>query len=458
MDHHSVKATVEALMLRRIVTNSIELVKFVFALGLRLSRPQTQHVLNMADAILVSDERKTIANLNRQFVEAKDDSSVAHTFRDSPWQANDLRSKVLVFLVRTAVRLACMLGLEKVICLSIDDSMCVKDAATTHLEGVDWHHDHNASSKKQAAYKNGSVFLVCHLKIGFLSFAINWRIYLREKTVRRINKERAKGQRLKFRSKYRLAREMLEEIAPLLPADFQVYVLFDSWYSSAKLIKYCRRQDWHVIAGLKSNRCLDGKQLSQWNKELRHKRYERVKLSAADGSQRTYFVRTLQGRLNKVPCEVCVFISKRHPRSKSPAYFLCTDLSLSAQDGLVRYGDRWPTEVDNFYLKTRLGLGDYQMQRFEAIEKFHAIVFLALAYLQYRLVQSLVALHQSGCPPTNDQPRTLADVIRLHRAEHDVQLLETVCQLALQFGSIAPVLAKFLRPFSSSTSRQEVFI
>lgn len=443
-------------MIRRIVTNSVELVKFVFALGLSVSRPQRQHVLNLADAILVSDERKTIANLNRQLVEAKDDSSVAHTFRDSPWQANDLRGRILVFLIRTALQLARTLGLEKIITLSIDDSLCVKDAATTHLEGVDWHHDHNASSKKQAVYKNGSVYLVCHLQIGFISFAINWRIYVREKTVRRLNKKRAKGERLKFRSKYRLARDMLAEIEPLLPPDFQVYVLFDSWYSSAKLIKYCRRQDWHVIAGLKSNRCLNGKKLSQWHKDLRHKRYERATVPAADGSQTTYLVRPLRGRLNEVPFEVCVFISKRHPRSQSPAYFLCTDLSLCAQEALVWYRDRWSTEVDNFYLKTRLGLADYQMQRFEAIEKFHAIVFLALAYLQYRLVHSLVAVHQSDCPPGNDQPRTLADVIRLHRAEHDLQLLETVGQMVLQYGSIGPVLAKFLRPFSASSSRQEV--
>lgn len=445
-------------MLRRIVTNSVELIRFVFALGLSISRPQMKHVVNMADAILVSDERKTIANLNRQLVEAKDASSVLHTFRDSPWQADELRHKLLVFLIKTAVQLARTLGLEKIISIGIDDSLCVKDAATSQLEGVDWHHDHNASSKKQAAYKNGSVYLVCHLKIGFISFAINWRNYLREKTVRRINQKRAKGQRLKFRSKYQLAREMLAEIAPLLPTDFQVYVLFDSWYSSAKLIKYCRRQDWHVIAGLKSNRCLDGKQLSQWHKDLRHTRYERIKLTAADGSQRTYFVRTRRGRLNDVPFEVCVFISKRHPRSNKPAYFLCTDLSLSAQAGLVRYGDRWPTEVDNFYLKTRLGLGDYQMQRFEAIEKFHAVVFLALAYLQYRLVQSLASAYQAGHSPTPDLPRTLADTIRLHRAEHDVQLLETVSRMALQCGSVVPVLAKFLRPFSPSPSRQEVFI
>jgi len=433
-------------MLRRIVTNSVELVKFIFALGLTVSRPQKQHILNLADAIVVSEERKTIANLNRQLVEAKDDSSVHHTFRDSPWQATDVRSKVLVFLVRTAIQLARGLDLEKIICLSIDDALCEKGKATTHLEAVDIHHDHNASSKKQAVYKNGSVYVLCHLKIGFISFAINWRLYLREQTIRRVNRDRPKGQRLKFRSKYRLAREMLAEIGPLLPADFQVYVLFDSWYASAKLIKYCRRQTWHVICGLKSNRCLNGKKVSQWNKELQHKRYERVCVSAVDGSSRTYLVRTVSGRLNEVPFEVCVFISKRHPRSKSPAYFLCTDLTLTAQAGLVRYGDRWPTEVDNFYLKTRLGIADYQMQAFEAIEKFHAVVFLALAYLQYRLVQALALQYRTDQPITPNQPTTLAEVIRLHRAEHDIQLLKAAAHLALQCGSIAPVLHKFVRP------------
>lgn len=445
-------------MLRRIVTNSVELVKFIFALGLSLSRPQQQHVLDMADAILVSDERKTIANLNRQLVKAKDDSSVHHTFRDSPWQAYDVRHKVLVLLVRTAIQLARRLGLEKVICVSLDDALCEKDRATTRLEAVDIHHDHNASSKKQAIYKNGSVYLVCHLKIAFISFTINWRLYLREQTVRRLNRQRPNGSKLKFRTKYGLARQMLAEIAPLLPADFQVYVLFDSWYSSAKLIKYCRRQGWHVIAGLKSNRCLNGKKVSQWHQELRHKRYERVTVPAADGFSKTYFVRTLQGRLNEVPFDVCVFISKRHPWSKAPAYFLCTDLSLTAQAGLVRYGDRWPTEVDNFYLKTRLGIADYQLQAFEAIEKFHAVVFLALAYLQYRLVQALAAQYQTGQPVPHDQPKTLADVIRLHRAEHDIQLLKAAAQLALQCGSIVPVLSKFVRPFSTITAPVEMTI
>lgn len=131
-------------------------------------------------------------------------------------------------------------------------------------------------------------------------------------------------------------------------------------------------------------------------------------------------------------------------------------MALSAQESLDWYQGRWPTEVDNFYLKTRLGLADYQMQRFEAIAKFHALVFLALAYLQYRLVHSLAAEKLAQSAPNSSNLTSVADVIRLHRAEHEVTLLTTVCRLALHHKAVSLVLTKFLRPFSAS--RQEVFI
>jgi hypothetical protein len=47
---------------------------------------------------------------------------------------------------------------------------------------------------------------------------------------------------------------MLTELAGLLPKEYQVYVMFDSWYASAKLINFCRRQGWQVICAIKSNR------------------------------------------------------------------------------------------------------------------------------------------------------------------------------------------------------------
>ena len=218
------------------------------------------------------------------------------------------------------------------------------------------------------------------LELGTRSYAYDWRLYLREKTVRRLNRERDPKQRLHFRKKTTLAQEMLAGLQQLLPAGFQVYVLFDSWYAANRLLKFCRRQGWHVVCAIKSNRKLDNKQLSQWPQALRHQRYQRVQLTATDGRQRPYLVRPLQRRLNHLSFDVCVLISKRHHRDTHPKYFLCTDLSLSAQQILSIYQKRWPVEVDNFYVKQHLGLADFRVQSYEATEKWFAVVFLALVF------------------------------------------------------------------------------
>jgi len=173
------------------------------------------------------------------------------------------------------------------------------------------------------------------VQIGSWGYTFGWRIYLRAKTVRRLNREHPKGQRLPFRSKYRLDQEMLKELKPYLPDGYPVYVLFDRWYAAAKLIKYIRRQGWQVICALKSNRKLNGTRADVWAQQLRHKLYTRVRVPAADGTTTRYWVRTVQGHLSDVPFDVCVLLSKRHSRDKNPKYFLCTDLTLSAQTVLT---------------------------------------------------------------------------------------------------------------------------
>ena len=71
--------------------------------------------------------------------------------------------------------------------------------------------------------------LEVRLQLGARSSAYDWRLYLRAKTVRRLNRQRAPEHRLHFRKNTSLARDMLEGLQQLLPAGFQVYVLFASW-------------------------------------------------------------------------------------------------------------------------------------------------------------------------------------------------------------------------------------
>jgi len=91
-------------------------------------------------------------------------------------------------------------GLPKMISMNLDDAIGEQHKATRPLEPVDGHHDHNDSTKSKPRYKHGFCSLVCPLKSGQLVVTVDLRLYLRAKTVRRINRHRAAGQRIPFRS------------------------------------------------------------------------------------------------------------------------------------------------------------------------------------------------------------------------------------------------------------------
>jgi Transposase DDE domain len=422
-------------LLKLIVQHSPSLLAFLCGLHLRLSKPQLQPVLRLADALIVSEIRhKTIAGLYRLVVDAPDPSNGADTLRISPWTAEDLRAPLRHFIITDLVAYAHQSN-QWTLYVSLDDSLDEKDKGTRHLEAVEYHHDHPRSQgKKKPYYTNGAVHVEVRLELGARSYAYDWRLYLREKTVRRLNRPRSPEQRLRCRKKTTLAQERLAELQQLLPPGFQVYVLFDSWYAANRLLKFCRRQDWYVVCALKSNRKLDDQKLSQWPQALRHQRYQRVQLAAADQRQRTSLVRTLHGKLHAVPFEVCVLISQRHHRDKHPKYFLCTDRALSAQQILSIYQKRWPIEGDNFYVKQHLGLTDFRVQSYEATEKWFAVVFATLAFLQWRLNHAR----------TEEHVYSLADVVRQHRYEHARPLLETACQEAAKLTDYLPVFQRFL--------------
>src|SRR5919199_3795505 len=78
-------------MLTRIVRPSPALQAFLQPLTAHLSQPQRQHLLELVDALLVCEGRKTLAALQRQFLDATDPSNWADFLRISPWSAADAR-------------------------------------------------------------------------------------------------------------------------------------------------------------------------------------------------------------------------------------------------------------------------------------------------------------------------------------------------------------------------------
>jgi hypothetical protein len=428
-------------MLTRILHNSEKLCTFFDRLNLALSKPQQQHILNLADALLVCEDEKTLAALQRQFIEAPDASNMADFLRISPWSAAEGRTALRVDQVAWIITEAERTQTPKVIYINLDDSLGEKDKHTRHLEPVDWFHDHAESTKRRPRFKNGFCYLVCTLRIDQIVVTVDLRLYLRAKTVRRLNRHRSLEQRIPFRSKNHLARSILEALRPLLPQGWTIYVQFDSWYASEQLIKYVRRQGWQTTCGLKSNRNLNGKRLDQLDHALRHKRYTAVSVTAADGNKTTYYVRETTGRLSHVPADVRVFFSRRHPREKSPAYFMSTDLTRSAEQALQGYSGRWSCEVDNFYLKTQMGLTDFRVQSYAAVDKYMVVVLATWVYVERRFEQE-----------RGTQIKTYGDLIRQHRDEHAVDWLTGALEMMREVGDVQQVLRHFLRLESLPTS------
>src|SRR4030095_4405762 len=102
-------------------------------LHLRLSKPQWQHVIRIADALIVSDTpHTTIAGLYRVSVDAPDASNGADSLRLSPWTTEDLRAPIRHFTVADLVAYATETN-EWTLYVSLDDSLGAKDKGTRHL-------------------------------------------------------------------------------------------------------------------------------------------------------------------------------------------------------------------------------------------------------------------------------------------------------------------------------------
>lgn len=110
---------------------------FVLLLRLNLSKPQQKHPLCTTDSLIVCEERKTLANLYRQRVEAPDAGAVADFFRVSPWEAEEIHQALSAFVLADMLQRAEEERTEPLIWVSIDDTTTRKDKETHALEAVD---------------------------------------------------------------------------------------------------------------------------------------------------------------------------------------------------------------------------------------------------------------------------------------------------------------------------------
>jgi hypothetical protein len=420
-------------MLTWIVAHSDTLCNFLTPLLVDFSPAQLHHALNFIEALLVcTSKHKTLSALTRLLrLPHADEFALADFFRVSPWESAPVQKALTRLLLHIVCQIQHRTG-WRLLFLWIDDALCPKDVATHALQAVTFHFDHCQSRRQKGKFTNSSRYVTLGLQLGPLQFVLAWRLYLPRKLVKHLNRTRRSETQLTFHKLTTLVEQMLEEIAPHLPKAGGVYVLFDAWYDNQHLQKQIRAHGWHWICATRSNRTVSDRPLRHWWLHLNHQRITRVVMRSATRSH-AYSTRFIIGRLRHYPDPVVAIISKRKKRDTSPAYFLCSDTSLSVRTILKYYGYRWQAEVDNWFLKERFGLADYRVQSLEAILRWHTLVFAAYAFVQSQRIAPLLKN-----PKAHLQP--VGEVLREHQREHVRQTVRCIADLVRQGHSDAELL------------------
>ncbi|MBK7916635.1 MAG: hypothetical protein IPJ94_10315 [Chloroflexi bacterium] len=102
---------------------------------------------------------------------------------------------------------------------------------------------------------------------------------------------------------------------------------------------------------------------------------------------------------------------------------------------LQGYSWRWSCEVVNFYAKTQLGLADFRVRSYEAVDRYMVVVHLAWAYVEQRFDREC-----------SSQIQTYGDIIRQHRDEHALDWLKGAVEMAIETEDVDLVLQHFRLP------------
>ncbi len=108
---------------------------------------------------------------------------------------------------------------------------------------------------------------------------------------------------------------------------------------------------------------------------------------------------------------------------------MTTDVSLSSAKVLKGFAKRWSIEVEYWTVKEQLGLADFRLWRYEAIERWYTLVYLVLAFLTWRG-------RQSG--------QSLSQVLHQHRSEHARALLVSACEAVMETAELEAVLRRYI--------------
>ena len=192
----------------------------------------------------------------------------------------------------------------------------------------------------------------------------------------------AEKQKIPFAKLTELAAQAIRSAK--LPRGLQVTVLFDCYYLCPVVVKACRERKWRFIGVGKPNRWFStntGKhRLRSYGPNVLSRSGQWCFITGL-ARKRKYRLAERTGQLKSIG-EVKIVFSRRRNEGKTIA-LVTDDLKTSTREVVADYLKRWAVELWIKSQKQQLGLGDYRVLRYRAIERHLALVDLAYACLTH---------------------------------------------------------------------------
>lgn len=227
---------------------------------------------------------------------------------------------------------------------------------------------------------------------------------------------------VEFRKLTHLAADMVGEVSP--PSPGKVIVLFDSYYLCPAVIQACQAKGFPFVGVAKKNRNFypngrlrDKRKLSRYGANV-------LRRSGRDVTVRgkKHHLAQRVGQLSRAGRVKLVF--SRRPRESSWIAIATNACRWSAKTVLSHYLVRWGIEILFKMSKQHLGLGDYQVLRYRAVERYLHLVLLAHLLLTHLALREpdVQAAIKDHCTPLR-----LPSVPQLQQTLRDM-LLQDVLQ------------------------------
>ncbi len=315
------------------------------------TKPSYHSFTQLTSAVITGEKSRTVASLQKSISGGKSRTAYEYFFNEAKWDESAVAQRKADLFFKEA-------GLSRgdKLLLVIDDTYVEKKGDKT--DGVGKFYDH-----ARGRYINGNNFVTSCLQVGDAYIPHKARMYLKEEAAEAMCEE--------FRTKPEIAyKDMIEPLQ--IPEGVKLYVVFDSWWYSSDLIRDTLELGHQVICQLKSNKKLEGDvNVSELANIVK---YHKVKIDVR-GKEKVYLaVEQIVG----IPGlgEVKLVISRRE-KNKKPNFYMSTDITLSLEEVLEIYENRWNIELAHREANQKFGFKEYQMRGKKAIERFMQLSFLA---------------------------------------------------------------------------------